>query len=42
VLTEDFTDADKKRALELLEDANPIAQSGFAGRKFDKAADYQR
>jgi len=40
VLTKDFTDADRKRALELLADPNPVAQSGFAGRKFYKAADY--
>ena len=40
VLTATFGDADKKAALELLEDSNPTAQSGFAGRKFYKAADY--
>ena len=40
VLTKDFTDADKKAALELLADSNPTAASGLAGRKFYKAADY--
>jgi len=40
VLTKPFTDADRARALELLADVNPKAASGFAGRKFYKAADF--
>lgn len=40
VLTRPFSEGDKQRALELLAEANPQSDSGFAGRKLHKAADY--
>ena len=40
VLTKPFTAEDRRVALELLNDANPKAESGYVGRKLYKAADY--
>lgn len=40
VLTQPFSDEDKKRALELLADADPQAEARVGGRKLYKAADH--
>ena len=39
-LTQDFTEADRKKALELLHDPAPALESGYVGQKLYKASEF--